>query len=79
MAAACASSAVQVAAFAMGRGPLAMEQCGWAQNLLQFGVVLALPVIPKDGRFKRRSRGTWCLILRLVQSGPAPLQLSHCH
>lgn len=26
-----------------------MEQCGWAQNLLQFGVVLALPVIPKDG------------------------------
>lgn len=39
----------QVAAFAMGRGPLAMSQFSWARNLLQFGVVLSLPVIPKDG------------------------------
>jgi hypothetical protein len=26
-----------------------MSQCTWTQNLLQFGVVLALPVIPTDG------------------------------
>jgi hypothetical protein len=35
----------------MGRGPLAMSQCAWTQNLLQFGVVLALPVIPTDGGY----------------------------
>lgn len=40
---------LQVAAYAMGRGPLSMQRCSWTQNLLQFGVVLSLPVIPKDG------------------------------
>jgi hypothetical protein len=45
----CLLLLVQVAAFAMGRGPLAMSHCTWTQNLLQFGVVLSLPVIPKDG------------------------------
>jgi hypothetical protein len=39
----------QVIAFAMGRGPLAMSHCTWTQNLLQFGVVLSTPVIPRDG------------------------------
>lgn len=43
------SPGAQVAAFAMGRGPLAMQQCKWTQNLLQFGAVLSLPVIPRDG------------------------------
>jgi hypothetical protein len=40
---------MQVAAFAMGRGPLALPNCPWLQELHRFGVVLSFPVIPTAG------------------------------
>jgi hypothetical protein len=42
--------ALQVAAFAMGRGPLALPNCPWLEELPRFGAVLSFPVIPKAGR-----------------------------
>lgn len=37
-----------------------MSQFSWTQNLLQFGVVLSLPVIPKDGETVAVLRGRRC-------------------
>jgi hypothetical protein len=41
---------LQVAAFAMGRGPLALPNCPWLEELPRFGAVLSFPVIPKAGK-----------------------------
>lgn len=35
-----------------------MSQFSWARNLLQFGVVLSLPVIPKDGEWEAKFGGS---------------------
>lgn len=41
---------MQVAAFAFGRGPLALKQCPWLGELKKFGAVLSFPVVPKAGQ-----------------------------
>jgi hypothetical protein len=53
-------SVLQVIAYAMGRGPLAMSHCSWTQNLLQFGVVLSTPIIPRDGESRRAAAASCC-------------------
>ncbi|WIA10148.1 hypothetical protein OEZ85_010353 [Tetradesmus obliquus] len=40
-------AAFKVAAFAMGRGPLALPDCPWLQELPRFGAVLSFPIIPR--------------------------------
>eukprot|EP00879_Flechtneria_rotunda_P005117 GHRR01005399.1.p1 GENE.GHRR01005399.1~~GHRR01005399.1.p1 ORF type:complete len:454 (+),score=149.12 GHRR01005399.1:1151-2512(+) len=39
---------LQVAAFGIGRGPLALPDCPWLDNLAKFGAVLSMPIIPRQ-------------------------------
>jgi hypothetical protein len=43
----------------MGRGPLALPNCPWLEELPRFGAVLSFPVIPKAGE-RCKKPGTGC-------------------
>jgi hypothetical protein len=70
-------SAFKVAAFAFGRGPLALKDCPWLGELKKFGAVLSFPVVPKAA-FKISKGSSVDSLSSAAPTTPATFLYSYC-
>eukprot|EP00878_Enallax_costatus_P037042 GHUV01041761.1.p2 GENE.GHUV01041761.1~~GHUV01041761.1.p2 ORF type:complete len:193 (-),score=33.69 GHUV01041761.1:451-1029(-) len=67
----------QVAAYAFGRGPLALKDCPWLGDLKKFGAVLSFPVIPKAA-FKISKGSSVDSLSSTAPTTPSSFLYSYC-